>query len=653
MNVVLASARLLLVGSFVTLVACNGSSSGGSSEDDTADSRDSLELPELEATVDGTRVTVEWNESDFSDMQFNLCLATETLDAGFENCSSQDGGEYFPDISSPFELEELEAGTTYWLQLEVVNGDGDTELSEIVSLTLVDPSTVEILGEGPFAAIGPYKEGTEVRFFAVDQDTGQRVGSSLAKAAVDERGAFELPTLSVRWVEAEITGEFLNLYSTDGYEEGKELTVTALYDMNDDAQGRNISVFSHWVATRARQLLDTDFSTIGEAYQQATADFVEDFDLEHGPSQVHLFYTPDLPRSRLDDLTKLFILSSLISEHIEDDDRMQEVASAYAEKRFDSEDEDIVRIKERFASSSASYLQRGVNRLGTTFLNEERPTYWVHLSWLLNGCAAAQAFNPDTVICLDDGTVSFDYNIPPGSGFHMNEIFLFPEAAGMWALEVTMEESCRVAWTSYTTATGSNSMGSVNFNSTVDHRLLGTHRITPGLHRLWMRFNRDDCSADQATFNFRKVSTGTDQPNLRGIYFLEPDMPQRGISGAYSHFGTLLRGSTYRSYFFLANLGADRTWELELDYANNGSSGMTVIAERPPGRFGSDFLAIAAEDITDESGRVVRRFDLEADTIYRVQVQNISPRTINLDDYVSYGSYPYTLTATRVTGSSD
>ncbi|MCH8550422.1 MAG: hypothetical protein LAT62_00705 [Natronospirillum sp.] len=641
---------MLVVCAGLMVTGCNSSSSSSSTQ-----ARDGADV-QLVLEPEDNQITASWNAEDFSGVTFNLCLAQESLEAGFDNCTSYQGAQYLTDVSSPLTVSDLDFGSTYWFQVEAVSSSAGSQLSPVMSVTLVaDAVTGQILRQGPYAAMGPYKEGSEVRFFALDDSTGQRLGSALATATVDEAGVFEVPALAVRWVEAEVSGEYLDLYTADGYVDDPEIVLSAFLDLQDARQGRNIQVLTHWLKARALHYLHTSQSgSLVDAYSKAEADVMADFGLSVLPSQLHLFYGPDLPEGHRDAVSTLIMLSTALAQRIEKTEQLESITAAYAKDRFESEDEELALIKTRLGDNSAFYLSRGLSRLGSNFPRDDQPDYWVNLARWLTGCRSAQAFTSRTILCLGEELaqqeIQFKVANPGGStgapgSDNVWDVYLYPEAAGMWALEVSMDEACSVRWTSYPTETVSGTeMGGVQFTSRTNHRLLGTQRMIPRLYLLRFRKLSDECDATQATLNFRRVSTGTDNVNSRGVYFLSPNQMQPGVSGGYQHTTANQERSTYRSYFFFNNTGPSGKYQFEVDFGLS-SQDMDIVVEEL-GQFGYAPVSGAVTKVKTTS-RTVKEYDLVNSRLYRVQVRNLFGRTSNLGSFQSYQRHPFELTVSR------
>ena len=93
-----------------------------------------MSLSEGNATI-----TVDWNQANFTDVTFNLCLAEEPLTGGVENCLVHNGAQYKDDITSPYVLADLTNNQPYWVQLEAAAEDGRTRLSSVQTAMPEDP----------------------------------------------------------------------------------------------------------------------------------------------------------------------------------------------------------------------------------------------------------------------------------------------------------------------------------------------------------------------------------------------------------------------------------------------------------------------------------------------------------------------------------
>lgn len=504
-----------------------------------------------------------------------------------------------------------------------------------------------------YAAKGPYQEGSTISFHELNPDTGLRQGSAVAEVEVGDLGDYAFPQLSGRWYEAEIEGDFFDEYEGEFTDNGG-LKTTSILDLDSTSDGRNINLFTHLVSARAQKLLTEGAAQdLEEAYTDATKDLKDDFNLKHPPQDLHPFYTSGMDSERLDDYAALLIASAQVSHRIEDSDQFEAFVSAYASERTESSNEHMEGLVSTFQDGGSFLLNRALSNLSA--LEEDKtgepPSDRLSLGWILSGCAAAQAFNVDPVMCLDGVRATYKYSIPPGDGDYIKEIYYLPSLAGMWALEVAHDESCLTFW-STTTADGHSVPGSGSgyYNRRVNHRLLATVRIAPRMYQLSVWVDRDDCSASETELNFRRVAEGRLHVNPRGNIFLENEKTHQGVVGAYrSTLGSLERSSSRSYYYFVAPSNAG-TYRLELDYSSSNSTAMATRVQylSDSGFNADDFLSHSTDLISEVSGETqVREFETTAGTVYQIEVHNTIPSTINLGDSISYQRLPFELTLTR------
>jgi len=501
-----------------------------------------------------------------------------------------------------------------------------------------------------YAAKGPYQEGSVVRFYELNPDNGVRLGAAVAEAVIGELGVYALPDMANRWVEAEVGGDFFNEYDSSFTDDGG-LTTTAIFDLEGSRDGRNINLFTHFAAARAHQLLgEGTADNLEAAYSRAASDLQADFNMNHPPEELHPFYSAALPRTRLDDYSALLIASALVSKEIENQTQFSDLVNDYGRFRTDSRNENFEQLAEAFRESGAIYINRALR--GLKALQEENGSPdndRLSLLWTLSGCASAQAFNADPVVCVDDLRTTYSFDIPAGEGKHYEELFYYPSQAGMWALEVAHDDACLTSW-STRTLRGSAIDSSPLFNTRVLQRLLARERLNPGMYSLRVTINRDECSATQTDLTFRRVAEGRDHVDQRGNVFLENTVTHPGIVGAFSNtVGSFERSSNRSYYYFVAPTNAS-TYRIELDYAASSSSAMGTHIEylSVSGFSEGDFNSHPSDIVDSVSGEnQIREFEAIAGTTYRIEVRNTSPTTINVNNSTSYSRFPFELTLTR------
>ncbi|WP_286249968.1 hypothetical protein [Marinobacter shengliensis] len=595
------------------------------------------------AEATGTETRTDWNDGDFSDTRFNLCVAKEPIDSGVENCTSYEGGRYFMDISAPFTVQDMTPGSEYWLRLQAQLPEGQALLSSVKQIKIAaDDGTVEPESPGPYAGLGPFTTGTRIQFYELDGATGQRVGSDpVATTTVGDQGSFDMPDVTPRWVEAEVTGDFLDLYNTGGDTEGTPVSLSAIFDTSETNSGHNIQVFTHWVAERVKWLLvNSHAGSLEDALSTARTELEADLALNHPPETISFQLSADDSEPRLDDSAKLLAISSWISRYLDDHAL---IAESYAQNRLESENDELAQLISDLSNRADFYSDRAFNRMGAQLPSQEAQREYLLLGQSLSGCAAAKAFRTRPTVCLGEGRDTFSADIPGGSGTHQKEIFFHPRQAGMWAVELSLDNTCDVSWTTYLGEDGTFNLMSQSFNGTVGQRLVGTRRLTPQIHRIVANFNREECAATEVDFNFRKVAIGSENPLSRGLYYLTPDSVQTGVVGAYQHTsGTSAAPSSSRSYYFLNHYNdAPATYDFALDYRSTGSGSMTIHVEE---RIGSNFLGITFVEEEQSPGQLLRSYELKAGTPYRVWVENLNPRTTSVNNFNSYARFNYELT---------
>lgn len=503
-----------------------------------------------------------------------------------------------------------------------------------------------------YAAKGPYQEGSTISFHELNPDTGLRQGSAVAEVEVGDLGDYAFPQLSGRWYEAEIEGDFFDEYEGEFTDNGG-LKTTSILDLDSTSDGRNINLFTHLVSARAQKLLTEGAAQdLEEAYTDATKDLKDDFNLKHPPQDLHPFYTSSMESDRLDDYATLLMASAQISRRVENSDQFEAFASAYASERTESNNEHMEGLVSVFQEGGGFHLNRALGNLSD--LEEEKTgepaSDRLNLGWILSGCAAAQAFNVDPVVCLDDMRTSYSFGIPPGDGSYLKEIYYYPGQAGMWALEVAHDESCRTSWTTRT-VNGNFLDASRIFNSRVNHRLLTTSRLAPQLYSLRVTMDRDDCSAGETELNFRRVAEGRENSvNQRGNVYLEDGDTHEGIVGAFLNTLGSRENSSRRSFYYFVARSDAGTFRVELDYTGSSSSAMGTQIRRlsDTGFSAGDFVSHSTELVSAVSGETqVRDFETTAGTVYRIEVENTSPSTSNVNDFNSYRRLPFELTLTR------
>lgn len=507
-----------------------------------------------------------------------------------------------------------------------------------------------VLADGPYAAKGPYEEGTIIRFFELNPENGMRQGAEVAEAAVDEWGAYTFPDIASRWVEAEINGDFFNEY--DGsYTDNGGLTTTAIFDLEGSREGRNINLFTHFAAARAHRLLaEGTAGSLESAYSSATSDLQADFNLNHAPEELHAFYTDDLPATRLDDYAALLIASTIVSNEMEDAAQYNDMVTAYARNRSETRDESFEDLSDSYSNSGGVFLNRALENLNALQEENGNPNPGrTSLLWTLSACNAAKAFTADTVVCLDDLRTYHTFSIPPGEGKHYEEIYYYPGQAGMWALELVNNDTCLTSWTTRTL--GDYTLDSSRlFNKRINHRLLARSRLNPSKYLLRVSQERDDCSATETELTFRRVAEGRNHVDMRGNVFLENNLTYRGIVGAYSTTVGSFEKSSDRSYYYFTAPTNAGTYRIELNYSDSSSSAMGTHVQylSDSGLSEGNFNAHDS-DITDSvSGESqTREFEATAGTVYRIEVRNTSPTTININSYIANSRFPFDLKVTR------
>lgn len=87
----------------------------------------------LQATAGIRKIALQWNDYDFSDATFNLCIAREDSPIGeIGSCEELTGGVIEAKVSSPVTITELINDMPYWLQLEALKENGTQTLSKVV-----------------------------------------------------------------------------------------------------------------------------------------------------------------------------------------------------------------------------------------------------------------------------------------------------------------------------------------------------------------------------------------------------------------------------------------------------------------------------------------------------------------------------------------
>ncbi|BEH14759.1 hypothetical protein MAALD49_21270 [Marinobacter shengliensis] len=547
------------------------------------------------------------------------------------------------DISAPFTVQDMTPGSEYWLRLQAQLPEGQALLSSVKQIKIAaDDGTVEPESPGPYAGLGPFTTGTRIQFYELDGATGQRVGSDpVATTTVGDQGSFDMPDVTPRWVEAEVTGDFLDLYNTGGDTEGTPVSLSAIFDTSETNSGHNIQVFTHWVAERVKWLLvNSHAGSLEDALSTARTELEADLALNHPPETISFQLSADDSEPRLDDSAKLLAISSWISRYLDDHAL---IAESYAQNRLESENDELAQLISDLSNRADFYSDRAFNRMGAQLPSQEAQREYLLLGQSLSGCAAAKAFRTRPTVCLGEGRDTFSADIPGGSGTHQKEIFFHPRQAGMWAVELSLDNTCDVSWTTYLGEDGTFNLMSQSFNGTVGQRLVGTRRLTPQIHRIVANFNREECAATEVDFNFRKVAIGSENPLSRGLYYLTPDSVQTGVVGAYQHTsGTSAAPSSSRSYYFLNHYNdAPATYDFALDYRSTGSGSMTIHVEE---RIGSNFLGITFVEEEQSPGQLLRSYELKAGTPYRVWVENLNPRTTSVNNFNSYARFNYELT---------
>ncbi len=497
---------------------------------------------------------------------------------------------------------------------------------------------------GTYAGLGPLASGSTVEFYELDPMTGQRTtGDAAATATVDERGAYTLPDFTTRWVEVVANEDYLDLYNTGtSYTEEAPIQVTAILDTEDNAQGRNVQLFTHLVAERAKWLLlNSQSESVSVAMARATQEFSDDWALNLPPAALHFFYEPNAPVAELDDYAKLLAASSYVSRYTPDTPSLPgNIASDYAQSRLTLETGSLFDMTDALSTRSSFYAERAISRLERVFSDEDRPAYWQLFARTLSGCEAAKAFSSRTIVCLGDDRDTIEVVIPSGDGTYTKTLYFHPRATGMWALEVVMQDDCDVNWTSYLGETNNISMGDDSTTDRVSHELISRRRLSQGLYLLEVRFDRDECLVQNATLNFRKVATGTDRETDRGLYLLEKGERFSGVVGNYENPTANIELSSTRAYMFYRNStqGVSDV-EFTLDYDNSGAVELDLhVEEYYSNQFGSGFIGISAQSTDESVGQLTQVYELEPSTPYRVWVENISTdTTTSLDDFNANG----------------
>lgn len=504
---------------------------------------------------------------------------------------------------------------------------------------------------GTYVGLGPLAPGSTVEFFELDPMTGQRnTGGAVATATVDDRGAYTLPPLNTRWVEAVASDDYLDLYTIGTrYTEDAPANVSAILDTEDSSPGLNVHLFTHLVAERAKWLLlNSESESVSAAMEQARQEFSEDWSLTLSPEALHFFYEPDAPVTDLDDYAKLLAASSYVSRYTPDDPSwLSDLASDYSQSRLTLESGVLFDMTEALSTRSQFYSDRAISRMERVFRDEDRPAYWQLFARTLSGCEAARAFSSRTIVCLGEDRDTIETVIPSGDGTYTKTLYFHPRATGMWALEVSMQENCDVNWTSYLGETSSTSMASDSTTDRVSHKLISGRRLIQGLYRLEVRFNRDDCLVQKATLNFRKVATGTDSATSRGLYLIEKGEQFSGVVGNYENPTANIELSSTRAYLFYRNAtqGVSDV-EFTLNYDNSGAVALDLhVEEYYTNQFGSGFIGIGAQSTNESVGQLTQIYELEPSTPYRVWVENVSAdTTTSLNDFRANGRRFFELT---------
>lgn len=504
---------------------------------------------------------------------------------------------------------------------------------------------------GTYVGLGPLVPGSTVEFFELDPMTGQRnSGGAVATATVDDRGAYALPTFKTRWVEAIATADYLDLYTIGTrYTEDAPVQVSAILDTEGSSPGLNVHFFTNLVAERAKWLLlNSQAESVAAAMTQARQELSEDWALNLPPEALHFFYEPDAPVTNLDDYAKLLAASSYVSRYTPDNPTLvSELSSDYAQSRLTLESGALSEMTEALSTRSQFYSDRAISRMERVFRDEDRPAYWQLFARTLSGCEAAKAFSSRTIVCLGEDRDTIETVIPSGDGTYTKTLYFHPRATGMWALEVAMQDDCDVNWTSYLGEASTTTMAGDSTTGRVSHELVSRRRLSQGLYRLEVRFNRDECLVQSATLNFRKVATGTDSETDRGMYLLEKGERFTGVVGNYENPTANIELSSTRAYLFYGNFSQSASdVEFTLDYDNSGAVTLDLhVEEYYENQFGSGFLGIGAQSTDESVGQLTHVYELEPLTLYRVWVENISSdTTTSLNDFNANGRRFFDLT---------
>ncbi len=504
-------------------------------------------------------------------------------------------------------------------------------------------SGTEVTGE-TYVGLGPLASGSTVEFYELDPMTGQRTtGDPVATVTVDERGAYTLPGLNARWVEAVANSDYLDLYTIGtSYTEDAPASVSAILDTEESSRGLNVHLFTHLVAERAKWLLlNSEAESVSAAMTQARQEFSEDWALTLSPEALHFFYEPDAPVAELDDYAKLLAASSYVSRFTPDNPSLlNTLASDYAQSRLTLNTGSLFDMTTALSSRSHFYADRAISRLERVFSDEDSPVYWQLFARTLSGCEAARVFSSSTIVCLGEDRDTIEAVIPSGDGTYTKTLYFHPRATGMWALEVSMQENCNVNWTSYLGETSNTSMASDSTTDRVSHKLISGRRLIQGLYRLEVRFDRDECLVQKATLNFRKVATGTDSETSRGMYLLDKGEQFSGVVGNYENPTANIELSSTRAYMFYGNFSQSASdVEFSLGYDNSGAVALDLhVEEYYENNFGSGFIGIGAESSDESVGQLTQVYELEPLTLYRVWVENTSAdTTTSLNDFRANG----------------
>lgn len=133
----------------LALTACGGSSSGGSGgsngiagPDDTEDSDDGADdsnggTPvdglEVDVSFDGTTIELEWDERE--GVEYNV-IVTADANCDIANYAECTVSQKFPEVSSPFALDDSVGIVRFYVFFEAIDEEGNTQVAELGAFRL-------------------------------------------------------------------------------------------------------------------------------------------------------------------------------------------------------------------------------------------------------------------------------------------------------------------------------------------------------------------------------------------------------------------------------------------------------------------------------------------------------------------------------------